>query len=75
MVEPLEASSGRRLFNPQRQMCLAAFEQHPEAVRELARDAVEGRDPVALFVWRIKEGWHRPVAEAVETSLRSAAAG
>jgi hypothetical protein len=60
LVEPLERASGRRLGNPARERCFAAFERHPEGVREVARGALVDavRNPVGLFVHRIENGWH-----------------
>jgi hypothetical protein len=60
VVAPLERACGRRLGNPARGECLAAFSQYPDGVRQVATDALREADvnAVGLFVWRVKNGWH-----------------
>ncbi len=60
LIAPLEARSGARLGNPHRSVCLAAYEAHPEGVRDTAlacfRDGKQ--NPIGLFYWRVKNGHH-----------------
>lgn len=68
MIAPLEQASRRRLGNPHRRDCFAEFEKLPHGVREIARASLEDArsNPLGLFVWRIKNGWHElePIADA-----------
>jgi hypothetical protein len=68
VVAPLEQAAGRRLGNPYRRVCLGAFERFPEGVRSIARASLADAsvNPLGLFLWRIKNGWHElePVEDA-----------
>ncbi len=72
VVAPLEHKAGRRLGNRYRRICFEAFLRFPEGVRVVARTSLEDADvnPLGLFFWRIKNGWHElepvePTAPAV----------
>lgn len=60
VIEPLELSARRRLGNPQRQSCLEAFAKFPSGVRQVIDGVLADatRNPLGLFVYRIKNGWH-----------------
>lgn len=60
IVAPLERASGSRLGNPHREECLRAFQKFPDGVRAIARSALADseRNPVGLFFYRIRNGWH-----------------
>jgi hypothetical protein len=69
LLAPLERRSGSRLGNPARRECFAAFSKYRSAVTEVARStlAEAERNPVGLFVYRIRNGYHllEPLADAL----------
>jgi hypothetical protein len=78
VVEPLERATGRRLGPPARGECLAAFELRPDGVRVEAENALvdASRNPLGLFVHRIRAGWHElePLVEEPPAAPAPAAA-
>lgn len=61
VTRALEEASGRPLGHPHRGMCLAAFRRRPAGVQRVAQEALtdsDGRNPLGLFIWRVRHGWH-----------------
>ena len=59
-IAPLEQKVGRRLNEPGRGACLAAFSANREAFERLAADALDrGRNPLALLARMVLDGDHR----------------
>ena len=70
VVEQLERTAGKPLHGKNRRLCEAAFAESPEGFRRLAESARrEGRSPIGLLVWRVKQGWHLKAAPRDEAEL------
>ena len=72
IVAPLERASRRRLGNPALEQCRRAFENFPDGVLEVARASLADaeQNPIGLFVYRIRHGWHE--LEPLEEGARAA---
>jgi hypothetical protein len=61
LVRGLEIHAGRRLNEPARSTCLAAYESHPVGVKRAAEAALartNGRNAIGLFIVIIGDGEH-----------------
>jgi hypothetical protein len=64
IIEPLEASAGKRLNGPGLQLCRAAFRENPDGFQLVAKDAHARAlvNPLGLLVRMVRDGDHRQEA-------------
>lgn len=75
LVRGLEIRAGRRLNQPHRSECAAAFATHPAGVRQAVAATLErtnGTNAVGLFIRMIRDGEHEIFDAAVRDRERAA---